>query len=133
MFGSKESNKKIDSTVTGTVIGEGIKIENGIIKGQGSIRVDGEIMSEVDIKGNIIIGETGRITGNINTVNSLIAGKIDGNVTSEQTMHLTSTAVVNGSISSAVLIVDEGARFTGNCQMAQESNSPKPNKQRPEK
>lgn len=126
MFSS--SNKKLDTTTTSTVIGEGIKLEGGVVKGRGNIRVDGEIMALVEIEGSIIVGESGRITGDVKVEHGLVAGKIDGNVTCSASLHLSPTSVLNGNITVGSLIIDEGARFVGSCQMSNMQTDSKKNK-----
>lgn len=116
MFSS--SNKKLDAATTSTVIGEGIKIEGGIVKGRGNIRIDGEIIALVEIDGSVIVGESGRITGDVKVEHALVAGKIDGNVTCSASLHLSPTSALNGNITVGSLIIDEGARFAGSCQMS---------------
>jgi len=96
-----------------TVIGEGITIESTKITGSGSIQIDGSLIGEVDINGNLIIGETGHVKGDIRIKHVIIAGKMNGNVYCREGIHLTSTADLNGNIETDTLVIDEGARFTG--------------------
>jgi len=115
MFKSKE--KKDNPTLTSTVIGEGIRIEGTIISGSGSIRIDGNVISNMSVDGAIIIGETGFVKGDIKTSSALIAGRVEGNLLSDDGVHITSTGVLSGNITSRSLIIDEGATFTGQCDM----------------
>ena len=104
---------KLDSSTTNTVIGEGIKIDCMRITGAGSIRTDGYLIGELDIDGNLTIGETGHVQGDIKVNHVLIAGKMDGNVFCRAGIHLASTAQLHGNIETTTLVVDEGAIFTG--------------------
>ena len=101
------------STVTNTVIGDGIKIEGTKITGSGTIRIDGCLIGELDIDGNLIIGETGHVQGDIKVNHVLIAGKMDGNSFCREGIHLASTAQLNGNIETTSLVIDDGAKFTG--------------------
>ncbi|MDR1687383.1 MAG: polymer-forming cytoskeletal protein [Clostridiales bacterium] len=111
------SAKKLDNAATATVIGEELKIDGGIIRGKGNIRVDGELTAQIDIDGSIVVGETGRITGDVSVIHSLVAGKIEGNLVCSGTLHLSPTADFSGNITVGAIIIDEGAKFSGNCQM----------------
>lgn len=116
MFKAKKENN--NTSITNTIIGEGIKIEGAIITGSGGLRVDGEFFGDVSIDGNIIVGESGYVKGNIRAIHALVAGKIDGNVVSYTGVHLASTANLNGNVDASALVVDEGAVFSGSCNMS---------------
>jgi cytoskeletal protein CcmA (bactofilin family) len=111
------SAKKLDNAATATVIGEELKIDGGIIRGKGNIRVDGELTAQIDIDGSVVVGETGRITGDISVIHSLVAGKIEGNLVCSGTLHLSPTADFSGNVTVGAIIIDEGAKFAGSCQM----------------
>ena len=111
------NKSKPENTVTNTVIGNGITIESSRVTGNGSIRIDGCLIGELNIDGNLIIGETGHVQGDIKLNHVLIAGKMDGNAYCREGIHLASTAQLNGNIETAALVIDEGAKFTGSSQM----------------
>lgn len=104
-------------TETNTVIGDGITIESSKITGAGSIRINGRLIGELDIDGNLIIGETGYVKGDIKVNHVLIAGKMDGNAYCRAGIRLAPTAELNGNIKTTALVIDEGAKFTGSSLM----------------
>ena len=121
MFQSKKSSiSNISGEITSTIIGEGMKIENAILTGTNAIRIDGWFIGKIDIESNLILGESGKIEGDINVKNALIAGSIQGNITSSESVHLSSTARLTGNIGTNALIIDEGAIFNGKCKMEKE-------------
>lgn len=99
-----------------TLIGRDVTIEGGTLTSTETIRIDGTYIGEISCKGNILIGETGLIQGNIISQNILVSGKIEGNIAATGEVHLATTCEVLGDISYENLIVDEGAKFTGNCK-----------------
>ena len=113
MFGKSKS----DNTVTNTIIGDGITVEGTKITGAGSIRIDGRFIGELEIDGNLVIGETGYVKGDIKINHMLIAGKMHGNACCREGIHLASTAELNGNIETSALVIDEGAKFTGSSLM----------------
>jgi cytoskeletal protein CcmA (bactofilin family) len=117
MFKSKEKGSSALNTVS-TVIGEGLRIEGALITGANTLRVDGHVIGDISIDGSIIVGESGYIKGNITVTSALFAGKIEGNVSSQSGVHLTSTGFLNGNIVASSIVIDEGAIFSGNCQMS---------------
>jgi len=99
-----------------TLIGRDVTIEGGTLTSTETIRIDGTYIGEISCKGNILIGETGLIQGNIIAQNILVSGKIEGNIAAAGEVHLSTTCEVIGDISYENLIIDEGAKFTGNCK-----------------
>ena len=119
---------KIDTTTTNTIIGEGVKIEGAKITGKGSIRIDGTLLGELELSGNVIVGENGSIEGNIKVDHALIAGTLQGNVICREGIHLAPTAKLTGNIEATSLIIDDGAIFSGVSAMnvnSPERNDPK--------
>ena len=112
MFGKKvEKPIDIDS-----LISENIKI-TGKIEGKGSLRIDGIVEGDIDYKGDINIGESGNINGNITCNNVSLAGRIDGNVKSNAKLVILPTGKLNGDVEVASFIVHEDAFFEGSCKM----------------
>lgn len=92
----------------------------------GTVRVDGTI--EGDIAADfVVVGETGRIQGNIRSRGTVVGGRVDGNIDSSETVELKHSARVFGEIRTAKLVMSEGALFDGlSCmkQKAEESAAP---------
>ena len=100
-----------------TIIGEGIVFENALLRGEGVIRIDGRFSGVIDVNGHIILGETGLVNGDIKADSALFAGKFQGNIYIEETLHMTETTVMSGKIETGRLIIDEGAVLNGTCNV----------------
>lgn len=112
MFGKKrESNVNIDS-----LIGENLKVI-GKIEGSGNLRIDGLVEGDIDYKGDIIIGETGKIQGNISCDNVSLAGKVKGNIKLKSKLTILPRGRLVGDTEVANLVIHENAYFDGNCKM----------------
>jgi cytoskeletal protein CcmA (bactofilin family) len=108
MFG--KSSAKLE-----TVIGADSTI-TGELAIQGTVRVDGSI--EGDIRADwVIVGETGRIRGNVQARMMVVGGRIDGNIDASEIVELKDKAQVFGEICTAKLTVSEGALFDGQSSM----------------
>jgi len=105
----------MDNKNTDTIIGEGIILEDALLKGKGVVRIDGKFSGKIDIEGHLTVSQTGDVNGEIRAVNALFAGKYKGNLHITNTLHMTSTAILTGQIKTAKLIIDEGAIFNGAC------------------
>lgn len=112
MFSKRnEKNVNIDS-----LFGENIKF-SGKVEGKGNLRVDGVIEGDIDYEGDVIIGETGRIKGNILCHNTSLAGTVEGNIKAKGKLTIHPTGKLMGDAEISKLIVHEGALFEGNCKM----------------
>jgi cytoskeletal protein CcmA (bactofilin family) len=97
-------------------LGKGTEFK-GVITYDGTVRIDGKIEGEVITKGTLVVGETAIIDAEITAGTVVSGGRINGNITAATKVHLLSPAVHNGSIRTPVLIVEEGVKFNGNCEM----------------
>ena len=104
-------------TIGISIIGNGTKI-TGDINSNGDIRVDGSLTGEMITKGKVIIGETGKIKGEINCKNSDVEGSIEGKITVAQLLVLKTKARIKGDIITNKLAIEPGCQFTGKCDMA---------------
>lgn len=99
------------------IIGVGTVIK-GDVNSNGDIRVDGNLTGKLITKGKVVIGETGRVKGEINCKNSDVEGSIEGKIIASQLLALKATAQIKGDIVAGKLAIEPGCRFTGNCDMA---------------
>jgi len=105
-----------------TVIGADTTI-NGDIKSDGSLRIDGKITGNIEVQGDLFIGSSAVINGNITANNIELSGTVVGNVHSENLMRMLSTAKLYGDMQVNAFVADEGAFFKGKCSMPKSSES----------
>ena len=126
MFGSssKEKNNTANLTPAGsdgavtTVIAKGTVIE-GKFTCTENVRLDGAIHGEVKVDKRLVMGDTSYVQGNIQARDAAIKGKIKGDIVVKEALHLMDTAVIEGNITAKTMIVEEGARYNGSCQIGQ--------------
>ncbi len=106
-------------------LGKGTEFK-GVITYDGTVRIDGKVEGEIITKGTLIVGETAVIDAEINAGTVVSGGKIHGNITATAKVQLLSPAVLNGSVRTPVLIVEEGVKFNGNCDMGREETQAEP-------
>lgn len=105
-----------------TVIGENTILVSEILKGEGSVRIDGKYKGDILLDSDLTVGEKGVIEGSVQANNIEISGVVIGNVSSNDLLHLTSNANVKGDISCNTLIVDHGASISGYCTSGNSSD-----------
>ena len=98
------------------LIASGTTIQ-GDIKSTGDIRIDGTMIGSVDSKGKIVIGNTGRVEGEIVCQNGDFSGTIKAKVTVLELLKLTASSQLTGDITANKLSIEPGAKFTGTCSM----------------
>ncbi len=115
--------KKQETQIT-TIIGAGAVCE-GDFSAKGSVRIDGVVNGSVKVTGNITIGATGRINGDVEALSAIVGGEVTGNVSAPERVELIETARLIGDITTAVIVIDEKAIFQGKCDMNQEVSGKK--------
>ncbi|MDD4801879.1 MAG: polymer-forming cytoskeletal protein [Syntrophomonas sp.] len=98
-------------------IAEGMEIK-GNIQCQGSLRLDGIIDGGVDLQGDLTIGTTGMIKGEVKAVNVILAGKLEGNLVVGKKLEITSTGKIKGDIQCSIFTIEEGGTLDGNSRMS---------------
>lgn len=114
MFGKKTvdfSSEEINS-----IIGSDAVIE-GSFTTKDTTRIDGTIKGNVDTRGTLIIGPKGRIEGNVQAVNVLVAGEVRGDMNVAEKIEASSSGKIIGDIQAKSLVIDENAMFQGRCTM----------------
>ncbi len=99
-----------------TIISYGVKLE-GKITSDGSIRVDGHILGDINCKGNVTIGEMGEVKGQISGDVITIGGKLNGSVNAKEKLVLESKADFKGDLVTKILAIEAGAKFEGKSSM----------------
>src|SRR4051812_49099749 len=98
-----------------TVLGANSTLK-GEFKSQANVRLDGTFEGTLEIEGNVLVGETSRITADINAKNISIAGAVRGNIVGNK-IQLLRTGRVWGDITAAAITTEEGAFIDGKITM----------------
>jgi len=99
------------------LIGTGTTID-GNINSNGDIRIDGTLKGNLSTKGKVIVGDTGKISGEVNCKNFEVEGSVDGKVNVSDLLSLRSRSKILGDINTSKLAIEPGAIFTGKCDMS---------------
>ena len=99
-----------------SVLGPGINWK-GDLRGSGGVRIEGSFEGEINIRGLVVIGETGRVSCEQMQANSVIvAGAVKGNIISEK-LEIRSTGRVWGDVTTVAFSTEEGAFLRGQVRM----------------
>lgn len=109
-----------ETTTAINLIGTGTEI-TGDINSNGDIRIDGSLTGNLKTAGKVVIGETGKVSGEIDCKNSEVLGEVHGKIKVSELLSLKATAKIFGDILTKKLAIEPGSKFTGNCKMGEEA------------
>src|SRR5512136_2689693 len=101
-----------------TFLGKGTRFE-GKLRFQGTMRIDGHFKGEVSAQGNLIVGESALIEGDLKVCYASVSGEVHGNIIAEERVDLRPPSKVFGNIQSPVVVMEEGVIFEGTTKMYQ--------------
>ena len=117
----KGSGSPEQSEIT-AFLGKGTEFK-GVLSFEGTIRVDGKVEGQVLSKDTLIAGDGAFLQGEISVGTIISSGRIVGNITATQKVHLLAPGNVQGNIKTPKLIIEEGVTFDGKCEMAGEKKA----------
>ncbi len=106
-----------------TVIGPTANFK-GTLQSDGGLRIDGVFEGTIQIAGNLIIGDSGKVIAEVNAQNVSVAGALKGSVKAAGRLEILSSGRVWGDISVASFLIDEGGFFRGQSIMPGEADMP---------
>jgi len=121
MFSKKKSN---DSELN-AFLGVGTEYR-GKLDFVGAVRIDGQFEGEISTEGDLILGRKATVTGTISVGRLTSCGRIRGDVTVKERTVLEKTSVLEGSLSTPVLVVEQGAVLEGAISMTKAVETVRP-------
>ena len=111
------SNNKRKTTRVDTLVGEGTCV-TGDVSFNGGLHVDGTVRGNIIAEGNdagaiLVVGEHGRVEGEVRVPNVIISGAVAGDVRALESVELTSRAQVTGNLYYARIEMAMGAEVNG--------------------
>ena len=97
-------------------LGEGTRFK-GVLKFDGTVRLDGYLEGEIVTGDTLIIGEKGHIIADLSVGTIVTLGKIEGNISASKKIEIRAKSQLIGDIKTPVLFIEEGAAFEGKCLM----------------
>jgi len=95
-----------DTTIEGTV-----EFEN-------TVRLEGNVVGKIhSADGNLIIGETATVNGEIMVNVAIIMGRVNGKINAGERVEVYPPGRIEGDIECPALLIKSGVIFNGNCTM----------------
>jgi cytoskeletal protein CcmA (bactofilin family) len=99
-----------------TIIGTNTFV-NGNLEGDEDLTVEGRVEGSINLSKTLTVEVGGVVRANINVRNAVVSGILVGNVTAQESVHVTEQGRVVGDISAPRVILVDGASFRGNIDM----------------
>jgi cytoskeletal protein CcmA (bactofilin family) len=119
---ASDKGKKTDSRIIPTLIDRNCLI-TGNISGTPFIRIEGVLEGDILEAGNLVIGESGTVNGNINAKTITIFGEINGDVVATESVEIKNSGKVTGKVNTISLTIERGAIYDGSITMGQQKNN----------
>lgn len=113
------AKSNINEAETINIIAAGTSIQ-GDLKTDGVIRLNGTLVGNLETSEKLVIGQNGKVEGQVKCKNADIEGKIFGVISVQELLSLKQTAVIEGDIITKQMSVEPGAIFTGTCKMSKD-------------
>ena len=95
-----------------TVVGRGTQLEGTLLSAE-SIRIDGEARGTIAARGDVILSSHSHVEADIRAENVVMGGELTGNIRARTRTELAAGGRLVGKIRSKLLVVREGAQFSG--------------------
>ncbi len=98
------------------LIGSRITIR-GQVSGNQDLIVEGRIEGRVSLQNKFTVEESGQVEADLEVAEAALHGQVRGEVVATHSAHLHPTARVVGTIRAPRVVIEEGARFSGQIDM----------------
>lgn len=112
-----------DAVPQATTIGKQVKI-SGTLASDGNVIFDGTLeKGTISIAGELTVGNSALIKGEVKAGKLLVNGTIEGNVFVKEDMEIGATGKIHGDISvQGKFTITKGGMFNGKCDMGAQVN-----------
>lgn len=98
------------------ILGKDTVVE-GTLRSSGNVHISGTVKGNVEVQGRTVLMPGGTVEGELASTTAEIGGMVKGQISVSERLVLKSTAVVDGDLRTAKLVIEDGATFSGRCDM----------------
>jgi len=82
-----------------------------------TFRVDGRVTGKILSEGDLVVGEGGEVSGEIEVGRLYVSGKVEGKIRTSRRTELTAGGRILADIETPSLVIEDGGFFKGSCSM----------------
>jgi cytoskeletal protein CcmA (bactofilin family) len=106
-------------------IGKSVVVK-GELSGSEDLYIDGQVEGSIALRGqSLTVGVNGRVRANIEALNVIVHGRVEGGVHVTDRVELRKTASLSGDIVTARISIDDGAFLKGTIEIQKPEAAPK--------
>ncbi|MGA9751917.1 MAG: polymer-forming cytoskeletal protein [Acidobacteriota bacterium] len=119
------SKRPADVVQVGGMLGEGVTVE-GVMSFTQTFRVDGEFKGKILRSDRLVIGEKGKVSGEVEVNALVVYGRVDGTIRVKGAVEVHPKACIMGELemTTPALTVLEGGVIEGTLKMAGKTEAP---------
>ncbi len=106
-----------------SIIGPGMTIV-GDCETDGTVRVEGTVKGSISAGKAVVVGRQGHVSGDINTQDAVISGRVDGRLSAASRLELQATCHIEGEVHTRRMQLEEGAVLNGTVHMSGDVSVP---------
>ena len=93
----------------------------GELRFEASFRVDGKLTGIVRSEGDLIVGESGEVEGELYVGQVFVSGTVRGTIRASRKIQIAPNGKVFAELDTPSLVIEDGATFEGRCAMARDA------------
>ncbi|MBW8878837.1 MAG: polymer-forming cytoskeletal protein [Acidobacteria bacterium] len=99
---------------------------HGELRFDASFRVDGKLTGTVESEGDLIVGESGEVEGEVRVGQIFVSGTVRGSVRASRKVQIAPHGKLFAEIDTPSLVIEDGALFEGTCSMNRDGGKTSP-------
>jgi cytoskeletal protein CcmA (bactofilin family) len=93
----------------------------GELRFEASFRVDGKLTGIVRSEGDLIVGESGEVEGELYVGQIFVSGTVRGTIHASRKIQIAPNGKVFAELDTPSLVIEDGATFEGQCAMSRDA------------
>ena len=112
-------------------IGKSVLVK-GEIAADEDLYVDGEVRGSIELRqSSLTVGPNGKVEANVTAREIIVHGTLNGNVLAAEKIEIRKTGSILGDLSTARIIIEDGAYFKGSIDIVKSGHKPEASKPAP--
>lgn len=103
----------------------------GMLSSTCDIRIDGFFEGKLNTTGRLVIGESGKLVGDVIATSCDIWGTLQGKVIVREVFGMRKNGSISGNVACQKIFIEDGAVFNGSCKMIDDNIFEELSKQKP--
>jgi cytoskeletal protein CcmA (bactofilin family) len=109
---------------------------DGIFRSSRDLRIEGEVKGTIECQGTLFVAQGANVSAKVEAENIAVAGDLNGDIRCLGRLQIMPSGRVRGKVSTITLVINEGAYYEGQLEMAPpeerpSAGAPRPITQRP--